>query len=100
MSWRGGSGVALKGAAEGSGVGHYLPAAFLVSAELLSRYRFMTSADRNDLGPAQEKLEWVTPKISLMGAEYTDGKLKPTVPIESVYYTPIFGWKQRSSGPS
>jgi hypothetical protein len=27
----------------------------------------MTSADRNDLMPAQEKLEWVTPKISLMG---------------------------------
>jgi hypothetical protein len=34
----------------------------------------MTSADRNDdLSPAQEKLEWVTPKISLMGAEDTDG---------------------------
>ena len=28
----------------------------------------MTSADRNDLVPAQEKLEWVTPKISLMEA--------------------------------
>ena len=27
-----------------------------------------TAADRNDLVPAQEKLEWVTPKISLMGA--------------------------------
>ena len=26
----------------------------------------MTTADRNDLMPAQEKLEWVTPKISLM----------------------------------
>ena len=34
----------------------------------------MTSADRNDLMPAQEKLEWVTPKISLMGAEDTEGK--------------------------
>ena len=35
----------------------------------------MTSADRNDdLSPAQEKkLEWVTPKISLMGAENTEG---------------------------
>jgi hypothetical protein len=33
----------------------------------------MTSADRNDLMPAQEKLEWVTPKISLMGAGETDG---------------------------
>jgi hypothetical protein len=34
----------------------------------------MTSADRNDLMPAQEKLEWVTPKISLMVAGDTDGK--------------------------
>ena len=33
----------------------------------------MTSADhnRNDLVPAQEKLEWVTPKISLMGSGET-----------------------------
>ena len=36
----------------------------------------MTSSDRNDLVPAQEKLEWVTPKISLMGAEDTDGSGK------------------------
>ena len=34
----------------------------------------MTSADRNDLMPAQEKLEWVTPKISLMDAVGTEGK--------------------------
>jgi hypothetical protein len=33
-----------------------------------------TAADRNDLMPAQEKLEWVTPKISLMDAGDTDGK--------------------------
>ncbi len=33
----------------------------------------MTSTERNDLMPAQEKLEWVTPKISLMGAGETDG---------------------------
>jgi hypothetical protein len=33
----------------------------------------MTSADRNDLMPAQEKLEWVTPKISLMDAGDTLG---------------------------
>ena len=32
-----------------------------------------TAADRNDLMPAQEKLEWVTPKISLMDAGDTDG---------------------------
>ena len=36
----------------------------------------MTSADRNDLMPAQEKLEWVTPKISLMEAGDTEGKTK------------------------
>ena len=30
---------------------------------------------KDDLMPAQEKLEWVTPKISLMGAEDTAGKL-------------------------
>ena len=34
----------------------------------------MTSADRNlNLMPAQEKLEWVTPKISLMEADATEG---------------------------
>jgi len=33
----------------------------------------MTSTDPNDLMPAQEKLEWVTPKISLMDAGDTDG---------------------------
>ena len=35
----------------------------------------MTSADRNydDLVPAQEKLEWVTPQMTLMGAGNTDG---------------------------
>ena len=33
----------------------------------------MTTSDRNDLVPVQEKLEWVTPKISLMVAEETDG---------------------------
>ena len=35
----------------------------------------MTSADRNDLVPAQEKLEWVTPKISLLDAGDTEGKV-------------------------
>ena len=37
----------------------------------------MTTSDRNDPMPAQEKLEWVTPKISLMVAEETDGKAIP-----------------------
>jgi hypothetical protein len=40
---------------------------------LLPTSRHMTSTDRNDLMPAQEKLEWVTPKISLMEAGDTDG---------------------------
>ena len=52
----------------------------------------MTSADRNDLMPAQEKLEWVTPKISLMDAGDTSGK--DTAPKE---VTSAFGSK---SGPS
>jgi hypothetical protein len=33
----------------------------------------MTSADRNDQMPAHEKLEWVTPKISLWKAGDTEG---------------------------
>ena len=37
----------------------------------------MTSTDGNDFVPAQEKLEWVTPKISLMVAEDTEGTGKP-----------------------
>ena len=36
----------------------------------------MTSNDGNDLTPDQEKLEWVTPKISLMDAGDTDGSGK------------------------
>jgi len=38
--------------------------------------RLMTSADRKDLVPTQEKLEWVTPKISLLEAEDTEGTRK------------------------
>ena len=44
----------------------------------------MTSADRNDLVPAQGKLEWVTPKISLMEAEDTEGG-KVTYVAETVF---------------
>ena len=43
----------------------------------------MTSTDRNYLVPAQEKLEWVTPKISLMGAGDTDGSAKPNIATET-----------------
>ena len=39
----------------------------------------MTTTDRNDLMPAQEKLEWVTPKISLMDAGDTDGSKNPNI---------------------
>jgi hypothetical protein len=39
----------------------------------------MTSTDRNDLMPTQEKLEWVTPKISLMVGAETDGTNKQNV---------------------
>ena len=48
----------------------------------------MTSADRNDLVPAQGKLEWVTPKISLMEAEDTEGKIR-RVPSEVAYGEPL-----------
>ncbi len=34
----------------------------------------MPSTDRNDLVPAQEKLEWVTPKILLMDGRDTESK--------------------------
>ena len=52
----------------------------------------MTSADRNDLMPAQEKLEWVTPKISLMGAEDTEGTKPAPTNIEfSKNATPFSG---------
>mgnify|MGYP001231347786 CR=1 FL=1 len=34
----------------------------------------MTPADRNDLVTSQEKLEWVTPKISLMRTEDVEAK--------------------------
>lgn len=33
-----------------------------------------TAEDRNDLVTAQEKLDWVTPQISLMEAGETSGK--------------------------
>ena len=42
----------------------------------------MTTSDRNDLVPVQEKLEWVTPKISLMVAEETDGNKVVPDPVE------------------
>ena len=48
----------------------------------------MTSADRNDLTPAQEKLEWVTPKISLWGAGDTEGVKTFYGPLEGLKIAP------------
>ena len=48
-----------------------LPAACCLPACL------MASADPNDFVPAQDKLEWVTPKISLLEAGDADGSGKP-----------------------
>jgi hypothetical protein len=57
----------------------------------------MTSTDRNDLMPAQEKLEWVTPKISLMGAGETDGIGKTLQGAETQI---ILTTTVKSQGPS
>ena len=53
----------------------------------------MTSSDHNnDLVTSQEKLEWVTPKISLMEVEDTEGK---------IYGSPFEGFtKGAPKGPS
>jgi hypothetical protein len=51
---------------------------------LLPAALLMTSADRNDLMPAQEKLEWVTPKILQMEAGETDGKPQTTTAEQNI----------------
>ena len=56
----------------------------------------MTSADRKDLVTTQEKLEWITPKISIMGAADTSGGLKITEPFEMSSLAPVIP----SEGPS
>ena len=66
----------------------------IIFGYLLCR-RMTTSADRNDLLPAQEKLEWITPKISLMEAGITEGKLS-LPPIENPLRLP----GDTSTGPS
>jgi len=50
----------------------------------------MTSADRsnNDLATAQEKLEWVTPKISLMEAGEAEGKTSTQDTESGGFYGP------------
>jgi len=56
----------------------------------------MTFSDRNDdLVTAQEKLEWVTPKISLMEAEETEGS-KANQPDE----LPTLTFLPTQTGPS
>ena len=43
-------------------------------------------ADRKDLVTTQEKLEWVTPQISLMGSvDITNGKIDDSIPREVTY---------------
>jgi hypothetical protein len=55
----------------------------------------MPSTNRNDLMPTYEKLEWVTPKISLMGAGDADGKVYgnyepgPTLPQYNFILNPV-----------
>jgi hypothetical protein len=44
----------------------------------------MTSADSNDLMPAQEKLEWVTPKISLITEEAAGTPNKYATPLGEI----------------
>ena len=44
--------------------------------------------DLKDLVPAQEKLEWVTPKISLMDAGDTDGSNKAAWTKEQTFVHP------------
>jgi len=52
----------------------------LVAYSYTPKLRKMTN-ELNNLMPAQEKLEWVTPKISLMEAGETDGT-KWGTPVE------------------
>ena len=53
----------------------------------------MMTNDLKSLVPAQEKLEWVTPKISLMEAGDTDaGKLRNNQEITT---TSVFGFIAR-----
>ena len=57
----------------------------------------MTSADLNDLVPAQEKLEWVTPTIAQLVAGDTGGK--PTVALEGAKFQKFQG-STYTGGPS
>jgi hypothetical protein len=68
---------------------------------LLPTSRHMTSTDRNDLMPAQEqeKLEWVTPKISMMEAGETDGGGKTYIGAETMIVQPT-ATQIFSQGPS
>jgi hypothetical protein len=59
----------------------------------------MTTHDRNDLTSApQEKLEWVTPKISLMGAERSLGKQNAACEALGHLLEPI-SWDPEPDGP-
>ena len=61
----------------------------------------VTFADRNNLGklPVQEKLEWVTPKISLMGAGDTESKAN-NAPIEGPIFYAVTNVTGNGNAPS
>ena len=61
--------------------------------------RRMTSTDRNDLMPAQEKLEWVTPKISLMDAGETNSKINGCAEGSKLYTGACFTGFGNGFGP-
>ena len=61
----------------------------------------MTFADNNLVPtpvPAQEKLDWVTPQISFMGAERTRGKV--VVEPSEGYVAPVPSPLRSTYGPS
>ena len=66
----------------------------------------MTFSDRNNdylqqdaVGDPTQKLEWVTPKISLMGAEESEGSTKPFFGTET-FPGPALAISGPSFGPS
>ena len=57
----------------------------------------MTSSDsNNELVTSQEKLEWVTPKISLMDAVDTEGKFVRNIAETTI----VLSYSRIVSGPS
>ena len=46
----------------------------------------MASSDHNNLKNDQEKQEWVTPKILLMSADETEGKIENSSEVPHPYF--------------